>query len=182
MGTLHIKVRYSSSSTELWVFFSKDSGLTVQEMQWGPGAASAEPGFHPSPSLSVEQGNAWLLLWNSIWKWVCSTVKLRQPWPALQASRLSARLVNQVMLNSQIHQTSKEMKPFPWDLFCFLAIGTLHQSFPLKSTAARCSGSSSAGSAKWGFVFPALQTNTSQNDCEKSIANIIGMKRRSKNS
>lgn len=141
------------------------------------------------PASPQGRGNTQLLLWNSVWKWVCSTVKLWQPWPALQASRLCARLVNQVVLNCQIHQTSKEMKLFPWDSFCAPATEMLHQSFPLKSQAARCSGipsSSSVGlatSAKQGFIFSAVQTNMSQDDCEKALANIIGMiKRRGKNS
>lgn len=141
------------------------------------------------PASPQGRGNTQLLLWNSVRKWVCSTVKLWQPWPALQASRLCARLVNQVVLNCQIHQTSKEMKLFPWDSFCTPATEMLHQSFPLKSQAARCSGipsSSSVGlatSAKQGFIFSAVQTNMSQDDCEKALANIIGMiKRRGKNS
>lgn len=77
----------------------------------------------------------------------------------------------------------------PMGLVCSLATEMLHQSFPLKSRAVRCSGipgSPSAGpaaSAKQGFIFSAVQTTTSQSDCEKSLTNIIEMnKRRGKNS
>lgn len=77
----------------------------------------------------------------------------------------------------------------PMGFVCSLATKMLHQSFPLKSRAARCSGipsSPSAGpaaSAKQGLIFSAVQTTMSQSDCEKSLTNIIGMnKRRGKNS
>lgn len=127
------------------------------------------------------QGNSSAAVMKHIWGWVCSTGKLWQPWPALEASRPSAKLVNQGMLNCQVHQTSKETKLFPWNSFCSLATETFPQSFPLKSQAVRCSGIPGSCSPQPSSS-SAVQNKMSQNNCEKSCANTKGInKMRGKN-
>lgn len=105
-----------SAAVRAWARPGAEMGLGTRKC-W---ARVSSPRHHAllGPASPQGRGNTRLLLWNRVQKWVCSTVKLWQPWPALKASQLSARLVNQVLLNCQIHQTSKEMKLFPWDSFC----------------------------------------------------------------
>lgn len=159
----------------LWAFFctctapARMLGLAAElwclheqgwELRWGWGPENAEPGFPPL-SLPLQPlhraGTRSAAVMKHIWEWVCSTVKWWQPWPALEASWLSAKLVNQGMLNCQIHQTSKEMKLFPWSSFCSLATETFHQSFPLKSQAVRCSGIPSSSSPEPSRALSPLQ-------------------------
>lgn len=145
-------------AAELWCLHEPSWEL---RRGWAPG--NAEPGFPPISGMccwdpASPRGRKTLsCCYESHLRTGLFHCQIVTALTCFGASRLSAKLVNQGMLNCQVHHTSKERKLFPWNSFCSLATETFHQSFPLKRQAVRCSRIPSSSSPQPSRALSPLQ-------------------------